>query len=113
MGVQWMVGWMPHGMCFAWNPLVLWLRGPADAVIFLSYMVIPSAMKRVRTAQDRGHVAGLAPLFRAFILLCGFTHLMDVVTLWTPIYFVDAGVRVACALASLGTALLLALAVRR
>jgi signal transduction histidine kinase/ActR/RegA family two-component response regulator len=44
-------------------------------------------------------------LFAAFILLCGATHLLDVVTLWTPIYGLQGGVKAATALVSAGTAI--------
>ncbi|HSP19796.1 MAG TPA: ATP-binding protein, partial [Myxococcaceae bacterium] len=45
--------------------------------------------------------------FGVFILTCGFTHLMDVVTIWSPLYWVDGGLRAVTAVASVGTAFLL------
>ena len=32
---------MPHGYCYLWNPLVLWLNVISDALITLSYYCIP------------------------------------------------------------------------
>jgi signal transduction histidine kinase/CheY-like chemotaxis protein len=46
-------------------------------------------------------------LFAAFILLCGATHWIDVLTLWVPVYGLEAVVKVATALVSLFTAIVL------
>jgi PAS domain S-box-containing protein len=45
--------------------------------------------------------------FGVFIAACGATHLMEVVTLWLPVYWVSGGAKVITALASLPTAILL------
>jgi hypothetical protein len=46
-------------------------------------------------------------LFATFILLCGATHLLDVVTLWVPAYGAQVVVKAATALVSIGTAIAL------
>ena len=46
-------------------------------------------------------------LFGIFILSCGSTHVLAVVTLWKPIYRFDGLLKAVTALASLGTAILL------
>jgi hypothetical protein len=46
-------------------------------------------------------------MFSAFIFLCGIGHLLDIVTLWFPIYWISAIEDVATALISLATFLLL------
>jgi PAS domain-containing protein len=43
-------------------------------------------------------------LFAAFILLCGTTHWLDVLTLWIPAYGVEAGVKILTAVVSIVTA---------
>jgi two-component system, cell cycle sensor histidine kinase and response regulator CckA len=47
---------MPHGYCFQWNPLVLWLHVISDAVIVVSYFCIPIVLiyliVRRRSAND-------------------------------------------------------------
>lgn len=47
-------------------------------------------------------------LFGAFIVTCGFTHLMEVITFWQPVYRLSALVKVVTALASWATVLALA-----
>ncbi|HLM74235.1 MAG TPA: ATP-binding protein, partial [Polyangiaceae bacterium] len=45
--------------------------------------------------------------FGVFIITCGLTHFMDVVTIWQPVYWLDGSVRAVTAVASAGTAALL------
>ena len=46
-------------------------------------------------------------LFSIFIIACGFTHLLAVVTVWQPIYWLTAVVKVITAVASVLTAIVL------
>jgi light-regulated signal transduction histidine kinase (bacteriophytochrome) len=45
--------------------------------------------------------------FGLFIVACGFTHFMDIVTLWKPIYWLSAYVKIITAVASVITAVAL------
>ncbi|MEX2302513.1 MAG: ATP-binding protein [Bryobacterales bacterium] len=45
--------------------------------------------------------------FGAFIIACGGTHLMEVWTIWRPVYWASGGVKVITALASVATAIVL------
>ena len=45
--------------------------------------------------------------FAIFILGCGTTHVMEVVTLWFPVYWVSGSIKALTALVSIGTAVLL------
>lgn len=106
--------WMPHGRCIAWNPAVLGLAIPSDLIIWFSYFWVParllSILKR-RGMQIRflnGYLFfSLVFCFALFIFLCGQTHLMKIITVWYGVYFTDAIVSLFCAIASLGTAVLL------
>jgi len=67
---------MPHGMCFAWDPGVLWLNVVSDSLIAASYYAIPFLLfyfvkKRRDVAFNPIFIA-----FGAFILACGTTHLL-------------------------------------
>jgi signal transduction histidine kinase len=95
---------MPHGMCFAWDPGVLWLNVLSDSVIAASYYAIPFLLfyfvkKRRDLAFNPIFVA-----FGVFILACGTTHLLGAVTVWTP---ADGLVKAVTALASAATFLML------
>lgn len=99
--------YMPHGMCLLWEPWLLSLWAGSDLLIFLSYMAIPIAL--ITVLKRRGDVPhrGLIVLFASFILLCGLTHLMGIVTLWYPIYPYVGALKLATGLVSMVTAIVL------
>jgi len=99
--------YMPHGMCLLWEPWLVLLWSGSDLMIFTAYMAIPLAIIMVlRKRPDLAH-RGLVTLFAGFILLCGVTHALSIVTLWTPIYPLVGAVKLATGLISLATAVVL------
>ena len=99
--------YMPHGMCLLWKPWLVLLWSGSDLLIFVAYMAIPFALFRVlRKRKDIEH-RGLVALFGAFILLCGVTHALSIVTLWIPIYPYQGVVKLWTGLVSLITAVTL------
>jgi len=101
-------GFMPHGMCYLWQPGVLLLHVVSDALITLAYLSIPfTLLYFIRRRPDLGFPAIFA-WFAAFIVACGISHLMDIVTIWEPVYWISGAVKAITALASVPTAILLA-----
>lgn len=99
---------LPHGTCYLWNPVVLWLNVISDLVIALAYFAIPVLLFWfVRKRRDIGFNWILAA-FAAFILACGTTHLLSAWTVWHVTYRLDGVVKAATAVASVATAILLA-----
>lgn len=99
--------YMPHGMCLLWEPWLVLLWAGSDLMIFTAYMAIPFAIYFVmRKRPDLNH-RGLVGLFGAFILLCGITHAMGIVTLWFPIYPFTGLIKLATGVVSLMTAMVL------
>src|ERR1700680_3677766 len=98
---------MPHGVCFLWNPGIVWLHAISDSVITVSYYLIPLALAYfVRQRRDLPfHWMFL--MFGLFIFGCGTTHLMEVWTLWHGTYRLAGMIKALTALASLATAALL------
>jgi signal transduction histidine kinase len=72
----------------------------------LAYLAIPSVLLFF-VFRRRVPFPMLFWLFGAFIVTCGFTHLMEVVTFWQPVYRLSALVKVLTALASWATVLAL------
>lgn len=97
--------YMPHGMCLLWEPWLVMLWAGSDLMIFTAYMALPLAIIMVlRKRPDLAH-RGLVSLFAGFILLCGITHAMGIVTLWYPIYPFTGAVKLATGLVSMATAI--------
>lgn len=99
---------MPHGMCYLWQPSLIAAQVSTNLLIALAYYAIPLLLLYfIRRRPDVPNPL-LFTLFSIFILACGTTHLLDIVTIWQPIYWVDAIVRAVTAAASVGTAIVLA-----
>src|SRR5947209_4250594 len=98
---------MPHGMCYFWDPAVLWLNVVSDSLIAAAYYLIPFALfyfvKRRRDVEFKG----IFLAFGIFILACGSTHALGAWTVWHPVYRLDGVVKAVTALASVATFLML------
>ncbi|WP_421657725.1 sensor histidine kinase [Leptothermofonsia sp. ETS-13] len=100
-------GFIPHGHCYLWKPELVWLHVTADALIAIAYYSIPLTL--LYFVQNRKDLpfGGIFLLFSAFIVACGTTHLMEIWTLWHPVYWLSGAVKVTTASVSLYTAILL------
>lgn len=79
---------IPHGHCYLWKPELVGLHITSDVLIALAYYSIPITLFYfVQKRQDLPY-AGIFLLFGTFIISCGTTHLIEVWTLWHPIYWV-------------------------
>jgi PAS domain S-box-containing protein len=97
--------YMPHGMCFLWQPELIALHVASDSLIALAYYSIPVAL--IYFVRKRTDLAfpSIFVLTGLFILACGTTHVMGVWTLWYPDYRLDGGIKAVTALLSVGTAI--------
>lgn len=100
-------GFMPHGHCYLWKPELLIMHVGSDFVTFLAYAAIPFALAWFARKRTDLPFSWVFVLFSLFIIACGFTHLLAVVTVWQPIYWLTAVVKVITAVASVLTAIVL------
>ena len=102
---------MPHVTCYLGNSTLISVNLISDLLIGISYVVISLTLVYLVRASKGGipfHWMFLA--FGTFIIACGGTHFMEAITLWTPVYWISAYVKVVTAVASLATAIALPLA---
>ena len=99
--------YLPHGVCYAWQPGLIRLHLVSDVLIGLAYLAIPVAL--VHFIRRRADIPfnWMFLLFGLFIVACGATHWMEVWTLWNPTYWVAGAVKAITAAASVPTAILL------
>jgi hypothetical protein len=98
----------PHGFCLLWEPELVWMHLVADLTISLAYFSIPVILVYlIRKNKYRMPYSWVFAMFALFILLCGVTHLISIVTLWYPVYYLEGVIKVLTAVASLTTAILL------
>ena len=98
---------MPHGYCFLWNPLVLWLNVVSDSLIVLSYYCIPLALVYLVRKRNDLPFNWIFWMFGLFILGCGTTHLMEVWTVWHASYLLAGIIKAITASVSVLTAIML------
>jgi hypothetical protein len=84
---------IPHGFCLAWEPALVWLHVISDSVIAVAYYTIPFALIYFISRRRDLAFRGIFALTGTFILACGTTHIMGVLTLWYPDYWLDGMVK--------------------
>jgi two-component sensor histidine kinase len=100
-------GLTPHGFCLSWAPGLVALHAGSDVVIGLAYLSIPLAIAAFVRRRPDIKYSWVAYLFVAFILACGTTHLMAILTLWVPAYGVEGLIKLVTAILSIATAAIL------
>ncbi len=107
-------GFMPHGYCLLWKPSLILLHSISDTLIGLSYIAISATLAYlVYRARRNIPFQWVFVAFGIFIVACGLTHLMGVVTLWRGLYWLSGDIKAITAAASLATAVTLPMAVPR
>jgi anti-anti-sigma regulatory factor len=90
-----------------WPTSLLVATVTADALIALAYAWIPLTLIAVWRKRRDVPVSWTLACFAAFIVLCGLTHVMAIVTAFRPLYWLAVEVQLATAAVSLATAYLL------
>ena len=99
---------LPHVYCYLYDKQLIALHMSADALIWLSYVAIALTLTyMVRRARREIPFSWLFLAFGTFIIACGFTHFMEIVVLWKPLYWLAGDVKLVTAMASVITAIAL------
>ena len=99
---------LPHAYCYLYDRQLIGLHVVTDTIIWLSYVAISLTLVHlVRRTRREIPFSWMFLAFGLFIVACGFTHFMEVIVLWKPLYWVSADVKLVTALASVVTAVAL------
>lgn len=99
---------LPHLYCYLGNGRLIWTNVLADTLIGVAYFAISVTLAYLVYKARRDipfHWMFLA--FGLFIIACGGTHFMEVITIWVPAYLASTSVKIFTGLASLTTAAVL------
>lgn len=84
---------MPHAVCWSQDQNLIWTMVITNSITFLSYFALCVTLfylaKKTRGAVARDWAFFLIG-FGIFIVACGSTHLLEVITTWYPAFWVDA-----------------------
>ncbi len=79
-------GFMRRHMCGGWSQELIWLHSTSDILIWLAYLTIPLLLAFFMWRRSLVPLHGLVWLFCAFIVSCGFSHLLDAMMFHVPVY---------------------------
>jgi signal transduction histidine kinase len=94
---------MPHAVCWSQDQNLIWSMVVSNAITFLSYFTICLTLfylARKTTSVMAREWAFFLVGFGIFIVACGGTHLMEVVTTWIPAFWIDAWMNIITAVFS-------------
>ena len=100
-------GLTAHGFCLSWEPGLIALHAGSDAMIGLAYLSIPLALASLTRQRRDLQYSWMIYAFVGFIVACGTTHLLSILTLWLPAYGLEGLVKAVTAALSAATAVLL------
>ncbi|AXY73982.1 PAS domain S-box protein [Paraflavitalea soli] len=92
--------WPPRWHCGKWTEFHGWLYIISDLLVWSAYFAIPFFIIRYISRKHDARFIRLYFLFAGFILACGATHFLDVITFWFPVYRLSALVRAITAIFS-------------
>lgn len=96
--------YIPHGHCYLLQTPLVGLYVVSDALIAIAYFSIPAMFIYFIRKRSDIPFSRVFALVSAFIIFCGIGHLLDIVTLWYPIYWISGLERALTALVSVYTA---------
>jgi signal transduction histidine kinase len=98
---------MPHRHCYVDQSGIIALHVVSDSLICLAYYSIPAILAYFVAKRKDIPFNWVFRMFGMFIFACGTTHLMEVVTLWDPMYRLSGLIKAWTAIISIATVIAL------
>jgi len=100
--------YMPHGMCYLWQPNILWTSVISDVLTAISYFSITAAVIIfVKKRKDLPYPWFFLLAGSIIFLACGTSHLISAIVIWEPIYGISSIVKAITALTSVATGIVI------
>ena len=97
-----LVGNMPREQCYLWQQELIGLHATSDAIIALAYFFISVTLFHFTRREWSVPIRKILFLFAVFTLAGGAAHLLEIWTLWHPIYWASGGLKALIALVMVG-----------
>ncbi len=99
---------MPHGMCYLWQPEILWTSVISDVLTALAYFSITAAViVFVKKRHDLPYPWFFLLAGSVIFLACGTSHLISAIVIWKPIYGISSIVKAITAITSVVTGIVI------
>jgi signal transduction histidine kinase len=99
---------VPHGQSYGWDPTLLMLHAGSDGFLGISYIVIAGTLSILLFRANRDlPFKWIILSLGVFMVACGVIHLLEVVTLWNPLYWLSGVAKLVTAVASVAIAIVL------
>lgn len=97
-----------HGFLYLWKADLVWLHALSDLIIALAFFAIPIALVTLlHTRKQPVPYSWILHLCAISIFLCGVCHLVAMISIWYPVYYVHGAFKAITAAFALCTALIL------
>lgn len=97
---------IPLGQAYMWKPEILWLNVISDGLIFLAYLAISVTLIYLLSKKPNFTYKWIFVMFSAFLILSGFTYVMNIWIIWNPNYEMEGFLKALTATLSVVTAVL-------
>jgi len=99
---------MPHGMCYLWQPDILWTSVIADVLTGIAYFSITAAVIIfVKRRKDLPYPWFFLLAGSVIFLACGLSHIVSAIVIWEPIYGISSIVKAITAITSVLTGIII------
>ncbi|MCJ8313607.1 MAG: HAMP domain-containing histidine kinase [Saccharospirillaceae bacterium] len=99
---------MPHGMCYLWQPNILWTSVISDVLTAFAYFSITAAVIIfVKKRHDLPYPWFFLLSGSVIFLACGISHLISAIVIWEPIYGISAVAKAITAITSVATGIVI------
>lgn len=91
----------PRGQSHQWTTELVTLHGVSDALIAVAYYAFAAGIFYFLRRRKDVPFPALFLLFVTFMVACGTMHLLEVVAIWQPTYWLSGGIKAVAALLAL------------
>lgn len=98
---------IPKGQVYQWQSDVLWTNVIGDAATAVAYFCIPILLLIFLYKRPDIRHPQLFIAFALFLMVAGTGHTLSIVSVWDPVYGLEGVVKLATAVVSFGTVILL------
>lgn len=99
--------YLPYGHAYLSRPELVWTHALADGTLALAYFAIPILLYRIARRRRERTLRALVWCLVGFMIASGVTYLTRAFNLWHTAFWLEATVKVAAAILSIPTVVLL------